>query len=254
MSHTSAVKSSNSGSPLAIIIGGIFLVLLIGLALGWFFLRRMLLPESALSANLPPSGARPWSRIRVPNPNIAIGVLNEQAEPETMVNSYTTPPLPAQNDAFTAPTVLAGNGIDYSGFSDGFIPPSPQLFPQNENSMIPPGSGTFPLVTNGFTPASPAFNGMYGLPDDPFASSQSGAASWLTNLGEGSDLNNLAGPEAKRTNVAPTQADLNDPYLAEIIRQYSQKGQAVQPQQMSPASSTVPRPQPGPGMGLQDSW
>jgi hypothetical protein len=73
---------------------------------------------------------------------------------------------------------------------------------------------------------------MYGLPDDPFASSQGGAADWMANLEDGNGFNGTP-TTPNGGNFAPDQVDLNDPDLAEVIRQYSQKSQAVQ-QQMSP--------------------
>ena len=230
-------SSSERGSPVMLIVSGAFLVLLIGLGVGWFFFRRMLLPASAPSSNLPPSGARPWSRTRVPNPDSVNGMFNGSValNGESGGSGPNMAPGPFVNPGYNGPDFAGfgsspgSNGAGFGGFSDGFIPPSPQIFPQNENTMIPPGSGAFPVMTNanGVAPASPAFNAMYGLPDDPFAASQDG---WMANLGSGYGPSTTPGGG----NVAPNQVDLNDPYLAEVIRQYSQKGQTVQPQQMSP--------------------
>jgi hypothetical protein len=142
---------------------------------------------------------------------------------------------------FGQPTMNGyGNGPGY--FSDGFIPPSPQIFPQSDQSMIPPGSGAFPVIANanGFTPASQAFNAMYGLPDDPFSSSQAGSPGWMSNLGNMSLANGQSGPggsspNPNKGNLAPGEIDINDPQIDEIIRQYSQKGQNTpQPQQHMP--------------------
>ena len=123
----------------------------------------------------------------------------------------------------------------FAGFSDSFIPPSPQLFSQSEISMIPPGTGALPRLNDnhGFAPSSNAFNAMYGLPDDPFASSQpDGSPGWLDNLDNGSGFR---GPQLPAMSDFVTGApDLNDPYLADLIRQYSQKGEAVRPPQQTP--------------------
>ncbi len=74
----------------------------------------------------------------------------------------------------------------FSGFPEGFIP-SPQVFPPSDASVIPSSSETFPVIptNNGFAPASSAFNVGYGLPNDPFASSQDGAPGWPESLGGG---------------------------------------------------------------------
>ncbi len=268
-SHSASSTTSASGnSRVVLLVGGVFLVLLVGLGIGWFFFRRMLLPASATSPNLPPSGARPWSRTRVPNPDSLNGVIDSQATLNVGASNFgpggpgpNMLPEPPMNNGYNGPDPagfggIAGlNGAGFGGFSDGFIPPSPQIFPQNENSMIPPGSGAFPLITNanGFAPASPAFNAMYGLPDDPFAGSQSGGPGWMANLGDNNGFNGPPASGQNGGNFAPGQVDLNDPYLAEVIRQYSQKSQTVQPQQMSPSPPASPIPQREPRPGLQDS-
>jgi hypothetical protein len=143
------------------------------------------------------------------------------------------PGLPA--GAAHGSTSLAG-GI--SPFSDGFLPPVQQMFPHSDASMIPPGSGTFPIVdrNSGFTPASSAFSAMYGMSGDPFSASQIGRSNWTTNS-PGQQT-----PPA--TGFVPDPGSgLGDPYLAEIIRQYSEKSKAVQPRQAS---------QPEAQMGFQN--
>jgi hypothetical protein len=247
---------SNSGPRIVMIVGSVVVLLLIGLGAGWFYFRRMLMPQGATTPNLPPSGARPWSRTRVPNPDSVNGLAGVQNAPgpggpggplpEMLAGTGNLPP--GQNGYNSAGAGPAGfgpqgaNGNGFGGFSDGFIPPSPQIFPQSENSMIPPGSGAFPVINNanGFAPASQAFNAMYGLPDDPFAGSQAGAPGWMSNLGSsnghGNGFENGQSPQGG--SVPPGQVDLNDPQLDEVIRQYSQKSQSLPPppppRQMSP--------------------
>lgn len=269
------------------IIVGVLLVLLLSSGIGWFVFRRMMLPQAG--GNLPPSGARPWSRTRVPNPDSMSGMMPDQAGQGQMPNfvapnmgfgpgpvnfeqvshsvmsqqngfgsgagmqqgfqpgsaGFNTPP-----QAGFGPQGMNGYGTPaagFGGFSDSFVPPSPQIFPQSDASMIPPGSGAFPVANQGFAPASSAFNAMYGLPDDPFASSQGGAPGWMDNLGPGNGWQGNGFPTPQQPPVSgfvSGQPDLNDPYLAEVIRQYSQKGQAVQPPQT---------PQTEQRRGLQDS-
>jgi hypothetical protein len=115
--------------------------------------------------------------------------------------------------------------------------------------MIPAGSGAFPVSgnVNGFAPSSPGFNAMYGLPDDPFAGSQSGSPGWMPNPGSGNSGPGSPPPQ-NQEDFPPGPVDLNDPHLAEIIRQYSQKGQGVQQQQQMPPNGQqqqMPLSQPG---------
>lgn len=247
---------------MVVIVGGVVVLLLLGLLVGWFFFRRMLLPQGAANGSLPPSGARPWSRTRVPNPDSMSGLSAVQKgnagpggqgnpNPNGFAGAFDNfQGAPMNNGGFSGPGPQGGNGAGFGGFSDGFIPPSPQIFQQSENSMIPPGSGAFPVIgnANGFAPASQAFNAMYGLPDDPFSGSQAGGPSWMSNLN-----NNGSGgppPANNQGSFAPGQVDLNDPQLAEIIRQYSQKSQSVQPpppqaQQQQMAPNRPPQVPPG---------
>lgn len=151
------------------------------------------------------------------------------------------------------------SGNNFNNFSEGFIPPSPQMFPQNEGSMIPPGSGAFPVVNNGgFTPSSSAFSAMYGLPGEPFNSSQNNAPNWMQSLERenrrqvNTSGSGFSGPLQPPQQPAPQQSsanfsakeNLNDPYLAEVIRQYSQKSQALRPNQ----------PQRPPNNGPNSEW
>ncbi|HEX7735278.1 MAG TPA: hypothetical protein VF458_10445 [Ktedonobacteraceae bacterium] len=243
--------NSGGGSRVVVIVGGVVALLLLGLLVGWFFFRRMLLPQGAPNASLPPSGARPWSRTRMPNPDSMGGIATVQtgspgfggpggpASPNSNMFADAFQGPPANNGGFNGPGPQGGNGMGFGGFSDGFIPSSQQLFPQGENSMIPPGSGAFPVIgnSNGFAPASQAFNAMYGLPDDPFSGSQAGSPGWMSNLGNGSQG---GPPPANQGNFAPGHVDLNDPYLAEVIRQYSQKSQSVKTQSVQPQQQQMP--------------
>jgi hypothetical protein len=265
---------------IVLIAGGVLLVLLFSVGIGWLVFRRMLMPQTA--TNLPPSGARPWSRTRSPDPD-SLGGIAHAGEVANQANMTQVPNFVAPNMGFGPGPVsfdqiskgLAfqnadpGSGSDtqgfqpanlgfttaepagfgpqgmngynngygtpaagFGGFSDGFIPPSPQIFPQSDASMIPPGSGAFPVVNSGFAPASSAFNAMYGLPGDPFSSSQNGAPGWMDNLnsGNGWQGNGFAGSQQSPSPAfTPGEPGMNDPYLTEAIRQYSQTGEAAQP-------------------------
>lgn len=217
----------------------------------------MLLPQAEVK--LPPSGARPWSRTRAPNPDSLSGVnaananmnqFNQNAALAFNASANGNSAAPqnngfapnAQGQGFEGPQMSfpgptsngpAKQNNGYPGFSDGFIPPTPQIFPQSEASMIPNGSGAFPVInnTNGFAPASSAFNAMYGLPGDPFSSSQTGAAPWLDTAGNGNGNGNGSGAPrpSSPSSFAPVGPDPNSPQVAEVMRKYSQKGQPAQP-------------------------
>lgn len=214
-------------------VGRISLAALVGLGILWFLFTLTLRRSKSAKSQPQPGGPRSWSRTRGPNPGF--GPPN-------------TPPLSPMNNGYngqgpgpgnSGPPGMANSG--FGGFSDNFIPPSPRIFPQGGNNMPPPGSGAPPMSANGFAPASPAFNAMYGMPGmpgDPFAGppGQMGAPGPGTGMGPGG-------------NFVPNGPDLNDPYLAEVIRQYSQKGQPPPPSPMSPGMGQPPPPSPmSPGM------
>jgi len=254
-----------------LLVAGASLAFLCCLGTGWFFFRRMLLPQA--KANLPPSGADPWSRTRAPDRD---GGRNEATQMDMQRlngngvhgyngsgQQYGTVPAgngfrpPDHGFAPTSPDYAAANpGLPAGGyalqgmqgsslaggfpsFSDGFLPPAQQMFPQGDASMIPPGSGAFPVVNGdaGFPPASSAFSAMYGMSGDPFSASQIGRANWTqqpSGSGAGQQTPPATGPGSDAVSV------LSDPYLAEIIRQYSEKSKAVHPPK-------TPRPEAQPG-------
>ncbi|HEU5381010.1 MAG TPA: hypothetical protein VFV38_36770 [Ktedonobacteraceae bacterium] len=82
----------------AMAVLGMFVVLIIlaGLGSGWLIMRRTFLPLTTVK--LPPSGARPWSRIRVPNPdswggNILLSGAFNRVDPQPTINGVNTPPV-----------------------------------------------------------------------------------------------------------------------------------------------------------------
>jgi hypothetical protein len=66
---------------MVVIVAIAFLGLLLCLGIGMFVFRRMLLPQT--NVKLPPSGARPWSRTRVPNPDSLEGNNNAESTQAT---------------------------------------------------------------------------------------------------------------------------------------------------------------------------
>ena len=89
---------------LPVIIAVTFFLLLFALGAGLLLFRRMLLPQ--ITVKLPPSGARPWSRFRVPNPWSLVGNNDSQivwevppaAVPVAAANAQTS----ADHSAFQA--------------------------------------------------------------------------------------------------------------------------------------------------------
>jgi hypothetical protein len=234
----------------------------------------------------------------------ATGALNNGFGPNTQGFQPTTGGLNSPPSGGFAPQGMNGP----FSYPQGFPTTSGNSFggfasQQNEASMIPPGSGAFPVINNGgFAPASSAFNAMYGLPNDPLSNDPG----WLDNLGnsgppqqgnpgrgfsgplqqqgnpnrgfsgplqQGDPTRGFSGPLQQQSDptrgfsgplqqqgnpnrpftgqlqqqqasagfITTGEADLNDPQLAEIIRQYSQKSQTLRSPQ-PPQGPGVPNP------------
>jgi hypothetical protein len=120
---------------------------------------------------------------------------------------------------------MAGSALATHGFAAGPGSVGEHMFPPGEASMIPPGSGIFPVVNSnsGVVPASSAFSAMYGLPDDPFSVSQIGPSGWLERPGPGQQTPAAAGF------VFDPGVDLSDPSLSQVMRRYGQPGEASPP-------------------------
>lgn len=157
-------------------------------------------------------------------------------------NGYAQQGFNASMQNGPAPAGFDTPALGFHSFSDSFVPPSPQ----GDMSMLPPNTNalTTSFPSNGYAPNSNGFNAMYGLPNDPFASSQSGGLGWLDTMGNGPGFGNQQGPVSGNPMLG--EPNMNDPYLAEVIRQYTQKGQAVQPPRPSP-----PERRPG---GPNSDW
>ena len=221
-SGTSKPTQSGGGGALRVvlIVLGSLLLLAFCLGVGWLMFRHMLMPPTEV--RLPPSGARPWSRTRAPDPNPAGGAgasmdqfnrnaamaFGTSAQGNVPTSNSYAPNMqsfePGQMSfPGSTPGGYAPQANSYGGFSDSFIPPSPQIFPQSETSMIPPGSGIFPAINNanGFAPASNAFSAMYGMPGEPFTDTQAGAPGWAENQSNGNGLR--GGPVTPQSPLPP---------------------------------------------------
>ncbi len=186
------------GVPGAIAAIGFFFI-------GWWLLRKRLLPVKKVK--LPPSGANPWSRVRTSNPQL-----------NTNVNAVTLP--------FGSNHQLSNNPAFWGHTS---IAPTPygssQTYPQNN---FAPGSQ---LSFNGVhqiqntpvipAPARPEGNGpqaMGNMNNESYGREESTYQQWLRNNPEGT-------------------SDINNPYLKEIIKQYSDKSRAAYQQKPSNTSN-----------------
>src|SRR5258708_36905719 len=121
---------------MAVISGIVVRSVVFSLLLGWFFVRHALSPPTG--GRLSPSGARPWSRFRVPNPTSLI--------PNNHAGS-----APASGSAFWAYAVAGGyptntvvNNVP-GGFSTGYRP-SQQLGAPVVAHMAAPGNAGAPPV------------------------------------------------------------------------------------------------------------
>ncbi len=354
---TSGPSSSGGGgggqthgwSPLTTVLTILFVLVGLALALGggWLLFRRVLMPSN--ETKLKPSGARPWSRTRVPNPssqagqayastsnaapvlaaNAAYAIPHNASNPnlpgfapaaagleaawpdfDTTMNNGSNPNMqgfpqnngydpnmqgfaPAMNSGydphmqgfattmnngfnptmqgfspnngydpnmqgFAPNTGYAPQGMnpygqresDFGNYADGFARPPSRVFSQSDMSMIPLNTGALPSPgrNEGYAPASPAFNAMYGLPDDPFAASQGGSLpNWLDNLtidqrsGFGGKQpatpHPLSGQPPSTPIPSSGQQAPADPYMNEMLRQYGQQNQPARPPQTGKPNS-----------------
>jgi hypothetical protein len=111
------------------------LVLLLGLGIGWLVLRRTPLPRMKMKQ--PPSGARPWPRTRVPNPDN-----------------------------------LGGNIVMASNV--GSFVPLPKIAPLSDTDVVPTESETFSAMpaSNDLAPTSD----FYSISSGALATSEQGSA------------------------------------------------------------------------------
>src|SRR6266566_3908588 len=162
----------------------------------WRYLRKRLLPTRKVK--LPPSGAKPWSRVRTSDaPQNMSTNGNFQANGSKDGEFYSQAPAGLDFDGITATGTLAPNN---SGFtpSKGMSPSPTSNFAPNNGSFVSPNSNLAPR-TRIFSPASSNSVTPTGIPFN--------ASSTHPNSGS---------------------LDLNDPHLKELIKQYSEKSRAAQ--------------------------
>ena len=169
--RSSGNQTENGGFLRIVVIVGIVVpILLLSLVLGLLFVRHALLPPTG--RQLPPSGARPWSRFHVPNPN------NHAGSAPTSGPAFWAYDAPG---GYTTDTVV--NDAP-GGFSTGYWP-SQQIGAPGDAHMVSTGSGASSLVnadTSGFPPASGSLNPGDDSPDNPLAFSHGGTPGWPGNF------------------------------------------------------------------------
>ncbi len=144
----------------------VFFVLLLGLELGWVIVRRALLPP--LGGKLPPSGARPWSRFRVPNPNSLIPWTRTESAPAS-ASAFWSYDSPAGNIPETA----------VNGSTSGYWPVQPVTTPDDAyrvSSTI--GVDLTEVDTSRILPAHEEVNPGANSSDRTLAFSRGGSSGW----------------------------------------------------------------------------
>jgi hypothetical protein len=162
----------------------------------WRFLRKRLLPTRKVK--LPPSGAKPWSRVRTSDsPQNMSANGNFQANGSKDGEFYSQAPAGLDFDGITATGALAPNSSRFTP-PNGMSPSPTSNFAPNNGSFVTPNSNLAPR-TSIFSPASINSVTPTGIPFN--------ASSTHPNSGS---------------------LDLNDPHLKELIKQYSEKSRAAQ--------------------------
>jgi hypothetical protein len=165
---SSGNQTENGGFlRIAVIAGIVVLILFFSLVLGWFFVRHALSPPTG--GRLLPSGARPWSRFRVPNPTSLIP-NNHAGNAPTSGSAFWAYDVPGGS-----PTNTVVNNVP-GGLSTGYWP-SQQIGAPGDAHMVSSGDRASSLVnadTSGFPSASGSLNPGDDSPDNPLAFSHGG--------------------------------------------------------------------------------
>ena len=185
---------------------------LVFLLIGWWLLRKRLLPINTVQ--LPPSGANPWSRVR-PNDTLAThvnGAFQHDGNYAQLSNSQ----VPWGNNSI-APTVIT--------FNKNVATPTPSRFAQANTNSFAPSVGQYPP------------NELNQIPNVQLISAP-GPATSETNIPQtlgknGNSVNASDAYEQWLRNNSTGTPDLNDPYLKELLKQFSDKTRATHLQNLS---------------------
>ncbi len=191
---------------------------LVFLFIGWWLLRKHLLPNNTVQ--LPPSGANPWSRVR---PNDARSTnVNVTSQSDDNSSQLPKSPMPFVNNSI-APTSIPFNNIVALPEID--IAPTPNGFVQaNTNSLAPSLSQKPP-------------NKLNQIPNVqliPIPGPTTSELDTQQTLGKnGNSVTASDGYEQWLSNNFTGTSDLNDPYLKELLKQFSDKTQSTLQQNLS---------------------
>jgi hypothetical protein len=191
--------------------------------IGWWLLRKRLLPVKKVK--LPPSGANPWSRVRTSN---------------TLWNMHSngsTQPASSNNQLYNGPAPWGQHSVTPVGipFNRNIAPPINNVAP------TPNGFGQTSMQYD-FAPSSQlsfsSFNQMHNASAIPAPSKPEvnglQATDNNTNNGDETDVDAYKQWLHNNRTGAP---DLNNPYLHELIKQYSDKSRAARQQKPSNTSN-----------------
>lgn len=210
-------KSTFPFIALAIGVPGM-IATLVFLLIGWWLLRKRLLPNN--TAKLPPSGANPWSRVR-PSDRWDTNV-NGAFQPDGNNAQLSNSQVPLENNSI-APTGIPFNKNGALPYSN--IVPTPNGFIQTNTNSLTPSADQFPpnelnLINNAkLIPASKPVTSETNIPQV---------------LGKnGNSANTADAYEQWLQNNSAEIPDSNDPYLRELIKEFSNKTQAAHQQNLS---------------------
>jgi hypothetical protein len=255
--HTDVSQSGQGGAfPLIDVLGGILctVAFLFLLFIGWRQLRGHLLP--APPVKLPPSGASPWSRERTdtpwrqtnnnqgfPPPNPAVTNGYGPVSSGIMPPSGTQQGIPAPQTGFPY--------HDYTGPPPSYSMDAPRGYPGTPTTQyeryeehvsaargypgtpttvsFAPDSGNLPPVINASFP--PITDEFASIPraTDPEKAVRFNRSTRLVPMNNNDNAALPGAPPVTNGQWAGNSngrvPNFNDPYLREMIRQYSQKGQ-----------------------------
>ncbi len=191
--------------------------------IGWWLLRKRLLPVKKVK--LPPSGADPWSRVRTSDTPWNMNV-NGSTQPAGSNNQLSNGPAPWGHNS------VATTGIPFNGNiapSNSSVAPTPYRFVQTNTQSDLTSSSQLSFsglnqILNASaipTPAKPEANRPQATGNsinDSYEMDAEAYEQWLHNNPEGTP-------------------DLNNPYLKELIKQYSGKSRAARQQKLSGTSN-----------------
>lgn len=194
--------------------------------IGWWFLRKRLLPVKKVK--LPPSGAKPWSRVRASNAPWNM-YNNGSTQPAGSNYQFSNDPAPwGQNSS-------AATGIPYNRNS------AP---PMNNGSPTPYGFGQSSTQNDIASSIQLPFNSVPQMHTTPAIPAPSNGANRYQ--ADGYSVNSVERHTDAYNqwshNKPEGTPDLNNPHLQAVIKQYSDKSRAARQQIPSNTSNEQAHP------------